>query len=157
MEDSELRKRVSNIFNIDPTTIPATACWLDHGKCPYGEPRGRFTERPIAFCVKGNNKSNGCKKLRENVPEISDVINAEEIRQYILDKGEQEGRDSERKEMVRELNVASGRLSEILRKQADWWGPGVFQKLILLVSDIIKEKEDANIKVVNISDVNSLE
>lgn len=63
-----MRTTVDSLASLEEITglnaVQPNTCWLDGSSCPYGEPYGRFNDRPRKNC---HIDEGGCGKLRASV------------------------------------------------------------------------------------------
>ena len=121
-----------------PNIVRSDTCWLDGDRCPYGQPNGKFSNRPSSFCVMPTGRGSGCQKLLDNVGEFDQMIgDLEERIEKTID------------ERVREKRVT---LDSELRAVADRELTDVDKATLILAADIIKEIE-LDYKIVRTDDL----
>ena len=121
-----IKKNAPEVINI----IRPDTCWLDGDRCPYGQPNGKFSNRPSSFCVMPTGRGSGCQKLLDNIAEFDQMI-------------------GDLEERVHEKKVT---LDSELRAVADQELADVDKAILILAADIIKEIE-LDYKIVRTDDL----
>jgi len=114
-------------------------CWIDGEECPYGQPEGKFSHRPRWICH--TNFDFCCPKILES--EFSEFIDG--IYFNLLPDVEKEARESILDDIKDQLEEKSKSLADLLEKIAKGNTQNLNnkeRKLLLLVSQIIREKSD---------------
>lgn len=132
-ESLELLTRTLGVEIFSPS-----ACWLDGSSCPYGEPCGKFENRPMQYC---HTNIGGCRKLAAS----------SEFRVFLQPVVKEEVEEAQEK-IKDEFHDGREPLSDFLKNQAKVLKEEgsintTDEKILLSAVEVIKYVEEEGTKV----------